>query len=149
MLGGIYMKKHRSFKFYMVLIAVWTFIMFVFQTALRMDILNVILPVIEETKGWSRGDINNIAAVSGWATLLIGVLFTTAYMKFGVKKAFPVFVTITSVATIVMGTTDSLVVFALAMTAGLSPLRQLGERRGHGVRIRGHDAHHHVDHLAG
>ncbi len=110
------MKSQKSFKFYATIITLWTFIMFIFQTGLKMDILNVILPVIEETKGWTIVEINNVVSMAGYIGLAVGFIFTSLYMKFGVKKIFPIYAAIAAGGTIVMGFADNIATFAIALT---------------------------------
>lgn len=96
-------KAKKSFKFFVVLLSITGIFVYLLQTALSMDILNVILPIVEAEKGWSVATINGVVSAATMVGLLAPILFGTLIMKWGSKKVLMVAIIITCVATILMG----------------------------------------------
>ena len=109
--------QKKSFRFYSKIIIIFGFFMFLFQTALVMDILNVILPVIEQQKGWSRGAINGVAAIGPILGTVLGILLASLIIKFGVKRTTIGAVALMGIFTIGMGVATDIKVFAICMSA--------------------------------
>ncbi|GAB1477277.1 hypothetical protein MASR2M70_21150 [Bacillota bacterium] len=107
----------KSFKFYSKIVIALGFVMFLFQTAIIMDIMNVILPVIEQQKGWTRGEINTVAAIGPVLGTVLGVILASVILKIGPKKATIGSVLLISAATIGMGLANEIKMFAVSMAA--------------------------------
>lgn len=107
----------KSFQFYSKIVIIFGFFMFLFQTALVMDILNVILPVIEQQKGWSRGAINGVAAIGPILGTVLGVMLASLIVKFGVKKSTIGTVALMGIFSIGMGISTDIKAFAICMSA--------------------------------
>ncbi len=104
--------KRKSFKSYTMLITLSGFLVFLFQTALGMDIINVIMPTIESDRGWSRGELNTVISAATLVGIAAPFIFGTIYLKFGLQKILFISMLVNGIATIVMGVTDTMVVFA-------------------------------------
>ncbi len=105
----------KTFNKYSKLLLLLGFILFLFQTALCMDFLNVILPVIEQEKGWSIATVNYILSVSTFIGVLTPTIFGTVYMKFGIRNTNVALVLIVGLATIGMGLSTSLAMFSASI----------------------------------
>jgi sugar phosphate permease len=80
-----------------------------------MDLLNVIMPIIDSEKGWSRASLNYILSVSTIIGIITPFIFGSIFMKFGLRKTNIVVVIVVSAATAGMGLATSIGMFAFSM----------------------------------
>lgn len=108
--------KNKSFKFYSTLILIFGLIAYLFQTALVMDILNVIFPIIEKERGWTRGELNAVAAIGPIAATIIGVALASLILKWGPKICTIGAITIMAIGAVGMGIATDIKIFAISMS---------------------------------
>lgn len=106
-------KTKKSYKFFIVLLSITGIFVFLLQTALSMDILNVILPVVEAEKGWSVATINGVVSAATLVGLVAPILFGSLMMKWGCKKVLMVGIVVTCIATVLMGAVPNFGVYVV------------------------------------
>lgn len=107
--------SQKKFRFYTILITLGGFFLFLGQTALSMDIINVILPSIEVTRGWSADTLNYVLSIATAAGIITPIVFGTIFIKLGLKRVLIGSVVVIGAATILMGCIEHLAVFTICM----------------------------------
>ncbi len=109
------MLKKMSFKAYTALITLGGFVFFLFQTALCMDVMSVILASIEDTRGWSAADLNAVTSAATFAGVVAPFVLGTIFMKLGLKRVLFGCVVISAAAAVIMGTVVNIYVFGVCL----------------------------------
>jgi sugar phosphate permease len=106
----------NKFRLYSFAIIGFGMLGFFFTEALAMDIMNVLMPILEKTYGWSRLSINSAMSMGSIGAIIAGFAFGTLIMKFGLHKVAGVAFFPVGILTMIVGSTSDLKIFILAMT---------------------------------
>lgn len=107
--------KQRSFATMKIILIITGLFLMMFQTALCMDITNVLLPEIESIKGWTRGEVNGVFAFNAYLGLAMPFLMGALIMKVGVKKPLQVCILLAALGCVGIAFADTLVLFGLSL----------------------------------
>jgi MFS family permease len=80
------MQANKSFSHYSAILIIFVFIGYFFTVALQMDGMNILLPALEATFGWSRGEITGAVTIGSLLAVIFGYLAGTLILRFNVKK---------------------------------------------------------------
>jgi sugar phosphate permease len=107
--------NRKDFKYYSIIIIVYVFLLQYFTVSLQMDGMNVLLPALEAKFGWTRGEITSAISIASFLAVIVGFIFGTLILKFGIRKILIPSLIVLGLDVIWMSRTSTLNTFAISM----------------------------------
>lgn len=101
--------KKGSFKKYAAITIIFSMILMAVGVIMKIDITNVLLPVLQEQYGWTRVDVNGAISVGSYFAIAIGFVGGSIAVKTGIKKVSLVGLALMAIGTICIAIPESLI----------------------------------------
>ncbi len=103
--------REKNFVRYAAVTIVFSMVLLFIGVIMKVDITNVLLPILEEDYGWSRVDINTAISIGSYVAIALGFIAGSVAIKTGIKR-----VSTCGLALMCVGT------FIIAFAKGLVPV---------------------------